>query len=273
MNAIVTARTVALAALLSIGVVGCGAESDPAPAAIPAQSAPSPAAAPTEPAADAAIPAPAELSPDERIEAISGVMLGEFPDAEDTPEPAMDPTSESGDLEGRAISAVPTPAAVDEQGNLPQLEPGDALIDFTLPRAGGGEVTLSEIGSDQNTVLVFYRAFWCTFCRRQLVELARNYEGIVGANAEIVALSTDDLRGADYAVENFVVKFPIVYTDDDPTIPQKYGVFNLHGDGLASASIWVFDGSGTLVWNSVGKSYTHQVSSDTLIEVLDGIGS
>ncbi len=95
----------------------------------------------------------------------------------------------------------------------------------------------------------------------------------MGANAEIVALSTDDLRGAEIAVENFVAKFPIVYTDDDPNIPRQYGVFNLHGDGLASASIWVFDRTGTLVWKSVGKSYTHQVSSDTLIEVLDGIGT
>ena len=95
----------------------------------------------------------------------------------------------------------------------------------------------------------------------------------MGANAEIVALSTDDLRGADYAVENFVAKFPIVYTDGDPAIPRQYGVFNLHGDGLASAAIFVFDRSGTLVWKSVGKSYTHQVSSATLIKVLGEIGA
>ncbi len=162
MNAIVTARTVALAALLSIGVVGCGAATDLAPASA---ATPSPAASAAPAIGDLAAaavssPVPGGLSGDERIEAISGVMLGEFPDAEDTPEPAMDPTSESGDLEGRAISAVPTPATVDVQGNQPQPEPGDALIDFTLPRAGGGEVTLSEIGGDQNTVLVFYRAFW-----------------------------------------------------------------------------------------------------------------
>ena len=87
-----------------------------------------------------------------------------------------------------------------------------------------------------------------------------------------MALSTDDLRGADIAVENFAAKFPIVYTDDDPVIPQQYGVFNLHGDGLASAAIFIFDNDGTLVWKSVGKRYTHQVSSETLIEVLEGIG-
>ena len=69
------------------------------------------------------------------------------------------------DPDGEAISTaptsvVPTRVMIDAQGNLPQPELGDALIDFTLPRAGGGEITLSEVGGDKNTVLVFYRAFW-----------------------------------------------------------------------------------------------------------------
>ena len=81
------------------------------------------------------------------------------------------------------------------------------------------------------------------------------------------------MRGAGIAVENFSAGFPIVYTDGDPAIPRQYGVFNLHGDGLASAAIFIFDRSGTLVWKSVGKSYTHQVSSATLIEVLEQIGA
>ena len=95
----------------------------------------------------------------------------------------------------------------------------------------------------------------------------------MGANAEIVALSTDDLEGAEYAVENFVAKFPIVYTDGDPNIPQEYGVFNLHGDGLASASMFIFDESGTLVLKSVGKRYTHQVAGAKVIEVLEEFGT
>ncbi len=91
--------------------------------------------------------------------AMAGIMLGEFPAEEEMPEPAMDSATASG-LEARAIPTVLIPGAVDDQGNLQQPEPGDPLIDFTLPRAGGGELTLSEIGRDQNTVLVFYRAFW-----------------------------------------------------------------------------------------------------------------
>ncbi len=91
---------------------------------------------------------------------MASAMVGKSPELEEIPELAMDSPPETGELEGRAVPAVPTIGAIDDQGNLAQPELGDLLIDFTLPRAGGGEVTLSEIGGDQNTVLVFYRAFW-----------------------------------------------------------------------------------------------------------------
>ncbi len=81
------------------------------------------------------------------------------------------------------------------------------------------------------------------------------------------------MKGADIAVARFVAEFPIVYTDGDPAIPRQYGVFNLHGDGLASASIFIFDMDGTLVWKSVGEKYSSTVPSATVIEVLEQIGA
>ncbi len=146
MKPIVIARTAAIAAVVVLAGIGCNAASDQSPTA------------------EAEIPSlPATQSLEDRITAtdlaMAGVVLREFPTVVKPPAPAMDSTP-APDLEGRAISAVPTPGAVDDQGNLKQPEPGDPLIDFTLPRAGGGEITLSEIGRDRYTVLVFYRAFW-----------------------------------------------------------------------------------------------------------------
>lgn len=105
------------------------------------------------------------------------------------------------------------------------------------------------------------------------MDLAKNYEEIGARNAEIVAVSTDDLRGADIAVKSFAAGFPIVYTDGDPTIPQQYGVFNLHGDGLASTAMFIYDRDGTLVWESVGSKYFDTVPSKTVIRVLEEIGA
>ncbi len=176
MKSVVLARTAAIAAVAILAGISCTAGADQPPtaevAAQPAalSSTPAPAVPTSRPASDAiesqgseTQSLPTTQSLEDRLAAIdaamAGTMPGEFPEAEEMPEPAMDSASAS-DVEGRAISAVPTPGAVDDQGNLPQPEPGDLLIDFTLPRAGGGEITLSEIGRDRYTVLVFYRAFW-----------------------------------------------------------------------------------------------------------------
>ena len=70
MNAIVTARSVALAALLSIGVIGCGAATDLAPASAATPSSASAPAIGDLAAAAVTSPVPGGLSSDERIEAM-----------------------------------------------------------------------------------------------------------------------------------------------------------------------------------------------------------
>ncbi len=54
-----------------------------------------------------------------------------------------------------APAATATPAA-----DITFAESSDLALDFTLPNAHGGEVTLSDYRADKNVVLVFYRAFW-----------------------------------------------------------------------------------------------------------------
>lgn len=182
MKPVTVVRIAAVAAVVVFAGIGCGAGAGQSPTAVAEAGATATAIPPVvpipRPASDAiATPAPdTPLLPDpqalkDRIATMTGDVPDEVSDelltGEDTPEPAMDSDEEPDpdDPDGEAISAAPTSvvpkrAVVDAQGNLPQPEPGDALIDFTLPRAGGGEITLSEVGGDKNTVLVFYRAFW-----------------------------------------------------------------------------------------------------------------
>ena len=105
------------------------------------------------------------------------------------------------------------------------------------------------------------------------MDLAKNYEAIKAQNAEVFAVSTDDLRGADYAVEQFEATYPILYSSQDNSVPFSYGVFNLHGDGLASEAIFIYDTSRTLVWKSVGERYSDTVPSSVLIEALKEINT
>ncbi len=95
---------------------------------------------------------------------------------------------------------------------------------------------------------------------------------MIAAGGQVIAVSTDDLRGAEEAVGRFGAEFPILYTSKDSSIPESYGVFNLHGDGLASASVWVITEGNEIAWRSIGTRYTHQVDPDDIIEQLELLG-
>jgi peroxiredoxin len=95
----------------------------------------------------------------------------------------------------------------------------------------------------------------------------------MAAGAEIVAVSMDDLRGAEQSVGRFGVEYPILYTAQHSAVPESYGVFNLFGDGLASASIFLVTEGNEIAWRSIGRNYTHQVDPDDIIEQLGLLGT
>ena len=84
----------------------------------------------------------------------------------------------------------------------------------------------------------------------------------------MLAISTDDLKGAEYAVAEFGAQYPVLYTAKDATVPRQYGVFDLHGDGLASASVFIIDKAGQLRWTLISRAYTDQVSGGTILDQI-----
>jgi len=89
----------------------------------------------------------------------------------------------------------------------------------------------------------------------------------------VLGISTDDLRGAESIVSRADVKFPILYTAQNNDVPQDYNVFDLHGDGLASASVFVVDTDGNIAWKSIGDSPAHQVSGGEVLSALSALNS
>jgi len=99
--------------------------------------------------------------------------------------------------------------------------------------------------------------------------LQKSYDQVKTKGAEVLAVSTDDLRGAEYSLDVFGLEFPVLYTSRDPSVPEEYGVFDLFGDGLASASVFIIDRDGQVVWKDIGKDYTHQVAGKTILDQLE----
>ena len=89
------------------------------------------------------------------------------------------------------------------------------------------------------------------------------------SGVQVLAISTDTLDGPVAFAAREGIEFPILYSARDPSVPEAYGVFNLFGDGLASASIFLIDEQGEVAWKSVGTNYTHQVFPEEIIEQVE----
>ena len=67
------------------------------------------------------------------------------------------------------------------------------------------------------------------------------------------------------------VEFPLLFTSSKSLVPESYGVFNLFGDGLASASLFLINETGQIVWKSVGKNTSHFVNAEVVLEKIVSI--
>ena len=104
-------------------------------------------------------------------------------------------------------------------------------------------------------------------CRDQLVELNESYEDIKALNAEIVAVSTDNLSDSQWVIDNVGLEYPILY-DPEITTVADYGVFNLLGDELATSSTFLIDTNGVIRWFHAAEDLEDQVPTSTVLEQL-----
>lgn len=95
-----------------------------------------------------------------------------------------------------------------------------SVIDFTLPRLGGGTASLSDFRGQW--VVINYWATWCAPCRKEIPELSKMHHErdditVLGLAYE----DTDDETFAEF-LSDFAVSYPILRVDVyDP--PQPFG--------------------------------------------------
>ena len=85
----------------------------------------------------------------------------------------------------------------------------------------------------------------------QLVELTDHYAAIKKEDAIILAVSADDLKGAEGAAHQWGAPFPIL-SDSDRAAINAYGV--LAENNIAKPSTFIIDKNGVIRWKYVGST-------------------
>ncbi len=103
------------------------------------------------------------------------------------------------------------------------LETGSVAPDFSLPRDGGGTVSLSDF-KGRKLVVFFYPKDNTPGCTKEAVAFSQLREGFLAADTDIVGISADTVKRH----ENFIAKHNLnmpLGADTDLETLKAYGVW------------------------------------------------
>ena len=135
-------------------------------------------------------------------------------------------------------------------------ETGQTAPDFTLPRDGGGDVTLSA-QRPKAVVLYFYPKDDTPGCTKEAIGFTEHLDAFTAANAVVIGLSKDTVAKHD----KFRAKYDlgvILASDAEGDVCERYDTWvekNMYGKtyfGIERAT-FLIDGAGNLarIWRKV----------------------
>ncbi len=136
------------------------------------------------------------------------------------------------------------------------IDTGDTAPDFTLPRDGGGEITLSDL-KPQKVVLYFYPKDDTPGCTKEAIGFTEHVKAFEEAGAMIIGVSKDPVAKHDKFVAKHDLGIALV-SDEASDLCERYGTWvekNMYGKkymGIERAT-FLIDGNGQIaqVWRKV----------------------
>ena len=136
------------------------------------------------------------------------------------------------------------------------VEAGQKAPDLTLPRDGGGEVSLSDF-SGQKVVLYFYPRDDTSGCTKEATGFSTALPDFEAAGAVVIGVSKDSVKSHD----KFRAKHDlgiILASDENGDVCERYGVWvekSMYGKTYMGIerSTFLIDGAGVIreVWRKV----------------------
>lgn len=132
----------------------------------------------------------------------------------------------------------------------------DTAPDFTLPRDGGGEVTLSDLRGT-SVVLFFYPRDDTPGCTKESIGFSTTLQEFADAGAQVFGISKDTVAKHDKFVAKHDLTTPLL-SDAEGSVCEDYGVWvekNMYGKKSMGIqrSTFLIDAEGKIarVWRKV----------------------
>jgi thioredoxin-dependent peroxiredoxin len=105
---------------------------------------------------------------------------------------------------------------------MAELSVGAQAPDFTLPRDGGGSVSLSEF-EGKSVVLFFYPKDDTTGCTAESIAFTKLEQDFAAAETVVIGMSPDSVKSHDKFVKKHELSVMLVY--EEKTTLEAYGVW------------------------------------------------
>lgn len=133
---------------------------------------------------------------------------------------------------------------------------GKKAPDFSLPRDGGGTISLSDF-KGHKVVLYFYPKDDTSGCTLQACTFNENLKGFNKLDARIIGISKDSVKKHDKFKEKYGLTFPLA-SDEDGAVCDAYGTWvqkSMYGRKYMGIERTTFlineDGTIAHIWNKV----------------------
>jgi peroxiredoxin len=148
------------------------------------------------------------------------------------------------------------------------LKPGDRFPRLTVPKVGGGAITLPDDLGGGFGVVLFYRGSWCPYCNAQLRAFQRSVDSLDELGATVTALSVDDEATTEALVTNHGLTFPVGYDADAKAVSEATGAFVDPDRGFLQSTGFILDPTGRVVISVYSSGAIGRLVPDDVVGML-----